>query len=272
MKYHIYNENMSNVTSPPEYSAGLSSSLRGEEGDHMCAGVQELEEVHRAQILEHYLALSAEDLYLRFGFAAGADNLREYVASLSFDRDCFLGVFEPEGLVAFCHIARSTEAAMNVGELGISVLPNHRGSGWGKQLICAAWNLGHRHNIHVLHIYYQAQNNAMAALVRKFGAHISRELSEVTAKIEVSAPQNEIQTKQVSRTKPTEAAQEYRQEVKPQKVPRKKRRFLHLQSIPRTVLARVKYLYGAGKFNKKGTINDNTKAKRPLLGSIRYWP
>lgn len=269
MKYPIYNQKMSKVTSPQQYSTGFSSRHPVQEGKQVCAGVQELEDIHRDQILEHYLALSAEDLYLRFGFAAGPDNLREYVASLSFDRDYFLGVFEPEGLVAFCHIARSTEDAINVGELGISVLPNHRGSGWGKQLVCAAWNLGHRHNIHVLHIYYQAQNNAMAALVRKFGARISREQSEVIAKIEVIQPKNEVEFTPVTRTDPAEAAQGYRQEVRTQISPRKKRRFLHIQSIPHTVLARVKYLYGAGKYNKKGTNDECTETKRSLLGHLR---
>src|SRR5512139_2232739 len=93
---------------------------------------RELTRLEREKLVTHLLALGAEDRRLRFGMRVSDDTIREYVERIDFARDALFGVFDDElNLAGAAHLARADEHA----ELGVSVLPAHRGRGIGSALL-----------------------------------------------------------------------------------------------------------------------------------------
>ena len=74
---------------------------------------------HRAKILEHLLALSERDRYLRFGCTASDAHVERYVAGLDFDRDEIFGVFNRRlRLAALAHLACPPEGLADASKTG----------------------------------------------------------------------------------------------------------------------------------------------------------
>ena len=70
--------------------------------------IRSLSARHRPRILAHLLALDMNDRYLRFGYAAGDDQIRRYVERIAFDRDEIFGVFNRRlELIALAHLPTS---------------------------------------------------------------------------------------------------------------------------------------------------------------------
>jgi GNAT superfamily N-acetyltransferase len=88
--------------------------------------VRELTSLHRTAYEQHLLALGPQDRRLRFGTPPADSVVRAYVARIDFERDALFGVFSDDlTLVGAAHLARGEDHA----ELGVSVLPEHRGRG-----------------------------------------------------------------------------------------------------------------------------------------------
>src|SRR4029077_18773964 len=61
---------------------------------------------HRERIVRHLLELPEQDRYLRFGYAASDDQVRQYVQQINFDQDEVLGIFNRRlHLLAMAHLA-----------------------------------------------------------------------------------------------------------------------------------------------------------------------
>src|SRR3954471_11750952 len=68
--------------------------------------IRSLSARHRPRILAHLLALDTNDRYLRFGYAAGDDQIRRYVERIAFECDEIFGVFNRRlELIALAHLA-----------------------------------------------------------------------------------------------------------------------------------------------------------------------
>ncbi len=153
----------------------------------MAAGIvnivtKELSRLQRDALADHFLALNPEDRRLRFGVGLSDHGVRDYVARIDFGRDAVFGVFDEEmRLVGVGHLARGDEFA----ELGVSVLPTHRGRGMGGALLARAHTHARNWGVPSLFMHCLSENSAMMHLARKQGMHIVAERGEADAYLEL---------------------------------------------------------------------------------------
>ena len=139
---------------------------------------RELGRLERAKLLAHFLALGAEDRRLRFGLPLADASIADYVAGIDFGRDAVFGVFDDElNLAGAAHLARAEEHA----ELGVSVLPAHRGHGIGGALLERAHTHARNWGIGTLFMHCLTENAAMMHLARKQGMRIAAASGEADA-------------------------------------------------------------------------------------------
>lgn len=145
--------------------------------------VRELSRLERAALEPHLLALGGEDRRLRFGVALNDDAVRAYVASIDFERDAVFGVYDDDlRLIGAAHVARGQGHA----ELGVSVLPAHRGRGIGAALLARAHLRARNWGVRALFVHCLAENAAMLHLARKQEMRIAVEDGEADAWLRLS--------------------------------------------------------------------------------------
>jgi GNAT superfamily N-acetyltransferase len=140
--------------------------------------VRELSRPDRASLEPHFLALDGEDRRLRFGMALKNEAVRAYVARIDFERDAVFGVYDDAlHLIGAAHVARSDGHA----ELGVSVLPGHRGRGIGAALLARAHLRARNWGVRALFMHCLTENGAMMHLARKQDMEIVAESGEADA-------------------------------------------------------------------------------------------
>jgi GNAT superfamily N-acetyltransferase len=140
--------------------------------------VRELSRAERAALEPHFLALGDDDRRLRFGVALSDASVRAYVANIDFGRDAVFGVYDDElQLTGAAHVARGDGHA----ELGVSVLPAHRGRGIGAALLARAHLRARNWGVRALFVHCLAENGAMLHLARKQEMQIVVESGEADA-------------------------------------------------------------------------------------------
>jgi len=144
----------------------------------MSLPVQRLTETARRQLREHFLALQPEDVRLRFGSALAPEAIVAYVDRIEFATDAVFGVYDEHlALVAVAHLAFSEDFA----ELGVSVLPGHRGRGIGSVLFARAADHARNRFVTRLFMHCLAENAAMMHIARKSGMQICVDTGEADA-------------------------------------------------------------------------------------------
>jgi GNAT superfamily N-acetyltransferase len=139
---------------------------------------RELPRLEREKFARHLLALEAEDRRLRFGIALPDEAVRDYAARIDFGRDVVFGVFdEALQLAGAAHLARADAHA----ELGVSVLPAHRGRGIGGALLSRAHLHARNWGIGTLFMHCLTENGAMLHLARRQGMGNVAESGEADA-------------------------------------------------------------------------------------------
>jgi len=139
---------------------------------------RELTRLEHPKLAAHLLALDAEDRRLRFGLPIADASIADYVERIDFERDALFGVFDDElNLVGAAHLARAEDHA----ELGVSVLPAHRGRGIGGTLLERAHMHARNWGIGILFMHCLSENAAMMHLARKQGMHIAAARGEADA-------------------------------------------------------------------------------------------
>jgi GNAT superfamily N-acetyltransferase len=104
--------------------------------------------------------------------------VRAYVARIDFDCDAVFGVYDDElRLIGAAHVARSDGHA----ELGVSVLPGHRGRGIGGALLVRAHLRARNWGVRALFMHCLTENGAMMHLASKQGMQIVAESGEADA-------------------------------------------------------------------------------------------
>jgi RimJ/RimL family protein N-acetyltransferase len=147
--------------------------------------IRSLAERHRSRIEAHLLALGERDRYLRFGYAAGDEQIRRYVERIDFARDELFGIFNRRlVLIAMSHLAFSEDGPdRHSAEFGVSVLPSARGRGYGARLFDHAVLHARNRGVDTLVIHALSENTAMLRIARNAGAQIEREGPESEAKL-----------------------------------------------------------------------------------------
>jgi len=147
--------------------------------------VRELNRADRPALESHFLALGREDRRLRFGIPISDGALRAYVARIDFDRDALFGVFDDAlALAGAAHLARDAGHA----ELGVSVLPGHRGRGVGGALLARAQLHARNWRVGALFMHCLAENGTMMRLARRQGMRIVAESGEADAWLALPPP------------------------------------------------------------------------------------
>lgn len=149
---------------------------------------------HRTKILEHLLALSPADRYLRFGSAATDAQIAHYVDLIDFDGDDVFGIFNRKlDLLAIAHLAYGRAASLRrdprhgpiSAEFGVSVLAKARGRGYGSRLFDRAVLHARNRDVERLVIHALSENKTMLAIARQAGARVVRDGSESLAELEL---------------------------------------------------------------------------------------
>lgn len=149
--------------------------------------VQKLTAFQRGALLEHLLALSAEDRRLRFGMLTQDETIRRYVEKIDFLSDKVFGIFGLDlELIGAAHLALSHEAGF--AELGVSVNAGERGQGYGLALLqrakLHAVNLGFR----TFFMCCLSENKTMVHLAQQAGLKVVVEQGEVDAHLKLESP------------------------------------------------------------------------------------
>lgn len=138
---------------------------------------------HRPRILDHLLALSERDRYLRFGHPASDAQIGRYVDQLDFERDEVFGVFNRRlEVIAMAHLAylgRGDQASS--AEFGVSVGAAVRGRGFGARLFDHAVLHARNRDVDTMLIHALTENTAMLHIARSAGAVIERDGSDAQA-------------------------------------------------------------------------------------------
>ena len=143
---------------------------------------KELSRLQRDLLLAHFLALDAQDRRLRFGVCLSDQAISDYVARIDFESDAVFGVFDEDMRLAGAgHLARGDGFA----ELGVSVLPAHRGRGMGGALLARTHMHARNWGVPTLFMHCLAENGAMMHLARKQGMRIATERGEADAYLEL---------------------------------------------------------------------------------------
>ena len=140
--------------------------------------IRQLSRLDRAALEPHFLSLGGEDRRLRFGVSLNDGAIRTYVARIDFERDAVFGVHDDAlRVIGAAHVARGQGHA----ELGVSVLPGHRGRGIGAALLARAHMRARNWGVRALFMHCLAENAAMMHLARRQAMEIVVESGEADA-------------------------------------------------------------------------------------------
>ena len=147
------------------------------------AEVQRLSEGARPALAAHFRALSPDDRRLRFGASISAERIAAYVAEIDLGRDAVFGLFDDVlALIGVAHVAFADEVA----ELGISVLPEHRGRGAGRALFARAAEHARNRFVPRLFMHCLAENAAIMHIARTSGMDIVAAWGDADAHLALS--------------------------------------------------------------------------------------
>lgn len=174
------------AATPAEVSGPLASARAALERLSTWVPIRSLARRHRHRIIDHLLALTPEDRYLRFGYPASDEQVRKYALSLDFSRDEVLGIFNRRlQLIAMAHLAyglpQPGEPSRTMAEFGVSVLPQSRSRGLGRRLFDTAALHARNRGIDTLFIHALSENRPMLRIAAAAGALVERDGGESAA-------------------------------------------------------------------------------------------
>jgi RimJ/RimL family protein N-acetyltransferase len=148
----------------------------------MDAIAQKLVAFQRDEIIRHLQQLVPQDRRLRFGAAMTDDAIERYARRIDFARDKVFGIFEHDlTLTGVAHLALDVDA--DTAELGLSVVPEHRGKGYGYTLLDRAKLHARNLTYKKLYMHCLAENQVMIHLARKAGMTVVTEYGDADAHI-----------------------------------------------------------------------------------------
>ena len=141
----------------------------------------------RGRIAAHLLALSPQDRYLRFGYAASDEQIQRYVDGLDFERDELFGIYNRRlDLIAMAHVAFAPAGQpRECAEFGVSVASHARGRGYGARLFERAVVVARNEGVGMLFIHALSENAARLKIARNAGATVVRSGADAEAHLQL---------------------------------------------------------------------------------------
>lgn len=148
----------------------------------MTAAIQRLNERESAALVAHFLALPTQDQRLRFGWSVSPQSIAAYADKIDFDRDAVFAVQNDRlALVGVAHVAFTEDLA----ELGLSVLPAHRGHGVGGALFERAAMHASNRFMPRLFMHCLKENAPIIRMARRFGMDIVTDIGDADAYLDL---------------------------------------------------------------------------------------
>jgi GNAT superfamily N-acetyltransferase len=148
----------------------------------MAVAIQRLSDGVRATLVAHFLALPMKDRCLRFGASLAPRVIAAYVDGIDFDRDAVFGVHDDRlALVGVAHVAFEDDLA----EVGLSVLPVHRGRGVGAALFERAAAHARNRCIPRLFMHFLLGNAPIMRIAQRFRMDIVTGAGDADAHLEL---------------------------------------------------------------------------------------
>jgi ribosomal protein S18 acetylase RimI-like enzyme len=144
--------------------------------------IRALGQRQRPRMLAHLLGLPAPDRYLRFGYAAGDEQVARYVDSIDFERDDVFGIHNRRlELIGLAHLAALPGG--REAEFGVSVSPSARGRGYGARLFDHATLHARNRGLDTLVIHALSENTTMLHIAAAAGAKLERAGGDAQARL-----------------------------------------------------------------------------------------
>lgn len=140
---------------------------------------------HRTAVTAHLTALDKHSRAFRFGTPAPDESVAKYGAAIDFERDIVEGVWDDEILVGVAHLAVYPDDGHQVGELGISVLPEARHQHLGHRLIARVLLFARMKGLKRVNVHFLVRNGPMARLAREFTNIVEMSRGEAHAVIDM---------------------------------------------------------------------------------------
>ena len=148
---------------------------------------KQLSALSREALRQHFFALPADDIRLRFGSSMSREGIDAYVDKIDFDRDAVFGVFDENlRLVGVAHLALDPEH--DVAEFGVCVLLGRRRQGIGSALFQRAEAHARNHYIKTLFMHCLTENQPIMHIAQKSGMRVVTGAGESDAHLELSPP------------------------------------------------------------------------------------
>lgn len=133
--------------------------------------VQRMYPSQRLMLLQHFAALSPEDLRLRFGMQMSDALLKSYVERIDFSNHAVFGILnEDMTLLGMADLAIYTERVF--ADLGLSVNPHCRGIGYGNALLKRAVLHATHCGIQTIYMHCLGESSIMMHMAQKVGLRV----------------------------------------------------------------------------------------------------
>jgi RimJ/RimL family protein N-acetyltransferase len=137
------------------------------------------------EIIRHFIEMSEDDRYLRFGYKISDVNLAKYiVTSFETGNNTWYGIKINNCLVATIHIAISHDVA----EFAFTTAEGHRGKKLGQLLFARGYQMIVEHQITRIYLACLSKNEAIKNIARKFGLSVMTFGSDAEAEVVIKYP------------------------------------------------------------------------------------
>ena len=136
------------------------------------------------EIKEHFLSLSSDDRYLRFGNTLTDNMVISYIDKTQEQNSVWFCVRYEEKIIGTIHVAIYDTSA----EFGITVSPECRGKGIGKLLFAYGYRLVIQRGIKQIYLYCLSQNKAIQKIAKSFGIQVITCGTDAEASVTIHYP------------------------------------------------------------------------------------
>ncbi len=134
-------------------------------------------------VIEHFMSLSDEDRYSRFGHKIKKEALDEFITKLDMHHNEFWGFTDKGQITALIHISCHEDAVHceRVATFGLSVLASHRGKGLAQSLFDFAYARVKSKGVSKVYMSCLAHNEAIKKICSKANMQLQTYQGEIEA-------------------------------------------------------------------------------------------